>query len=127
MKHAKIKLRDAFKEINRQTGYHYLWSAQKVKSNTTIAVDIENQPLENAIQSVIKGLQLGYELDGKLIIIKEKSKPVANQVIAHVQTGETDATIRQAHAEALFLRAFTYFNLVRLYGMPAALSHSVPM
>ncbi|WP_426791156.1 RagB/SusD family nutrient uptake outer membrane protein [Sphingobacterium sp. WOUb80] len=42
----------------------------------------------------------------------------ANEVIAHVKDGETNGTILQAKAEALFLRAFTYFNLVRLYGRP---------
>lgn len=84
MKHTKISLKDAFKEINKQTGYHYLWSAQKVKSNTTVTVDIKNQPLEKAIQSVIGGLQLGYELDGNLIIIKERHAPAVREIQAPI-------------------------------------------
>lgn len=41
-----------------------------------------------------------------------------NTVLKHVAEGEKDATILQAKAENLFLRAVINFNLVRLYGMP---------
>ncbi len=41
-----------------------------------------------------------------------------NEMLAHVKSEETDPVILQAKAEALFLRALTYFNLVRVYGMP---------
>ncbi|MDF2515907.1 MAG: SusC/RagA family TonB-linked outer membrane protein [Sphingobacterium sp.] len=75
LRQTKITLKDAFKEINKQTGYHYIWSAQQVESNRSITVNIKNQPLREAIQSIIQGLPLTYELDGKLIIIKEQ--PVA--------------------------------------------------
>ncbi|MDR2273693.1 MAG: SusC/RagA family TonB-linked outer membrane protein [Sphingobacterium sp.] len=72
LRKAKLTLKEAFREVNKQTGYHYIWSAQKVQSNKSIAVDINNQPLQQAIQSIIRGLPLTYELDDKLIIIKEQ-------------------------------------------------------
>ncbi len=80
MRHAKISLKDAFKAIHKQTGYHYLWSAQKVKSNTLVSVDIKGQSLESAIESIIGDLNLSYELDGKLIIIKEKKDRSRNPI-----------------------------------------------
>lgn len=41
-----------------------------------------------------------------------------NKILAHVKDGETNPEILQAKGEALFLRAYVYFNLVRLYGRP---------
>lgn len=41
-----------------------------------------------------------------------------NKVLAHVKEGESNPVILQAKAESLFLRAYIYFNLVRLYGKP---------
>ncbi|MGE7774899.1 RagB/SusD family nutrient uptake outer membrane protein [Chitinophaga sp. NPDC101104] len=41
-----------------------------------------------------------------------------NKIIAHVKPGEANPAILQAKGEALFLRAYIYFNLVRLYGKP---------
>jgi hypothetical protein len=40
-----------------------------------------------------------------------------NLIIEHA-SNSTDSIVRQAKAEALFCRAFAYFNLVRLYGFP---------
>lgn len=41
-----------------------------------------------------------------------------NKLLDNVQVDETDPTILQVKAEALFLRAYVYFNLVRLYSRP---------
>lgn len=43
---------------------------------------------------------------------------LVNKILANVKEGETNAVILQAKGEALFLRAYVYFNLVRLYGRP---------
>lgn len=42
----------------------------------------------------------------------------ANLILRNVKVGETNSVIREAKAEALFCRAFAYFNLVRCYGRP---------
>ncbi len=41
-----------------------------------------------------------------------------NKVLANVRPDESNPIILQAKAEALFLRSYVYFNLVRLYGKP---------
>ncbi len=41
-----------------------------------------------------------------------------NKILGHVSDNETNSVILQAKADALFLRAYVYFNLVRLYGKP---------
>lgn len=41
-----------------------------------------------------------------------------NELLDNVPKDETDTVILEAKAEALFMRAFSYFTLVRFYGMP---------
>lgn len=42
----------------------------------------------------------------------------ANKLLDNVRNGEQNPVILQAKAEALFVRAFVYFNLVRFYAKP---------
>jgi hypothetical protein len=42
----------------------------------------------------------------------------ANMVLKNVKFSESDSIIKEAKAEALFCRAFAYFNLARCYGRP---------
>ncbi len=87
LKQARITLKNAFGEISKQTGYHFIWSAQQVKSNTTIGVDIHEKPLESAIKIILKDLNLSYELDGKVIVITET--PNSPQITVRNQEGIT--------------------------------------
>jgi len=41
-----------------------------------------------------------------------------NKILAHIKNDEINPTILQVKAETLFLRAYVYFNMIRLYGMP---------
>ncbi|PRD52005.1 hypothetical protein C5749_17050 [Sphingobacterium gobiense] len=41
-----------------------------------------------------------------------------NKILGRIAPEETNPTILQAKGEALFMRAYVYFNLVRLYGKP---------
>lgn len=41
-----------------------------------------------------------------------------NKILDHVRADEQRAQVLQAKAEALFIRAFVYFNLIRCYGKP---------
>lgn len=78
LKRNRITLKNAFGEISKQTGYHFIWSTQYVRSNTMIDVDIKQKPLESAIGTLLKDLNLTYELDGKVIVIteaKESTEP----------------------------------------------------
>ncbi|WP_158499903.1 SusC/RagA family TonB-linked outer membrane protein [Sphingobacterium paucimobilis] len=89
LKHPRITLKKAFGEISKQTGYHFIWSAQQVKSNTTVAVDIQKKPLESAVKTILADLDLNYEVDGKVIVITE------SRGLSEVQHKEQDGiTVR---------------------------------
>ncbi len=64
-------LKEVFDAINAQTGYDFVWSAKTVRNSTRIRVELRDQPLEKALQQVLKDLPLGYEIVDKTIVIKE--------------------------------------------------------
>lgn len=68
----------------------------------------------NYLNSAEKDLSYSYEYwRGSYNIVL-----LVNKILANVKEAETNAEILQAKGEALFLRAYVYFNLVRLYGRP---------
>lgn len=83
-------VRQVFMAINKQIGYHYVWSARDVDPNTKISVDIVQKPLDQALASILDNLNLSYEIDNKTIVIKERSR---------VSSGNT--TPRSVDIEAL--------------------------
>lgn len=87
------------------------------KGNTIKALDAgtnKNSDLFNYTNSSSKDLSHTYDFwrAGYNTILH------INKVLSHINENETNNLILQAKAEALFLRAYTYFNLVRLYGKP---------
>lgn len=105
MKSSKISLKNAFREINKQTGYNFLWSSQKIDSDIKVAVNIQNQPLEVAVSSIIKGLKLRYEIDDRLIIIKEKKldEDLASSIVLdpNILNKEIVQTFIQVHGRVV--------------------------
>jgi len=85
--------------------------------NTIKALDAavnKNTDVFNYLNSAEKDLSHSYDYwRGSYNIIL-----LINKLLANVKNGETNAEILQAKGEALFLRAYVYFNLVRLYGKP---------
>ncbi|MGK6353185.1 SusC/RagA family TonB-linked outer membrane protein [Parapedobacter sp. DT-150] len=76
----RITLREVFREINRQTGYDYLWSADKVKTSTVVSVKAQDMPLESVLQQVLKDLPLSYTIENKTILIEEREKSITDRV-----------------------------------------------
>ncbi|WP_081643229.1 SusC/RagA family TonB-linked outer membrane protein [Sphingobacterium paucimobilis] len=84
LKAKSTSVRQVFMAINKQTGYHYVWSARDVDPNTKISVDIEQKPLDQALVSILNSLNLSYEIDNKTIVIKEKGRVVSNNTASPV-------------------------------------------
>ncbi|SEN45299.1 TonB-linked outer membrane protein, SusC/RagA family [bacterium A37T11] len=65
-----ISLKDVFSEISKQTGYHFMWSADKIQNNLKLDVSLKNVPLEDALTKVFNGLSLKYTIKDKNILVK---------------------------------------------------------
>ena len=77
LKGDNVSIRQVFKDINRQTGYHYLWSAQDVQPNALVSVNIDRKPLTEALPKILNKFNLTYEIQKKTIVIKERANPTS--------------------------------------------------
>lgn len=76
-----IALKHVFNEINKQTGYNILWSAEKVKSNQKVDVNFNNLPLKEALDKCLEGLSLTYTIEDKIVVIREREKSFIDRFI----------------------------------------------
>src|SRR5690606_4089534 len=67
-------LEEIFKEINRQTGYNFLWSARKIKNTPGIDAHFENMPVTTVLDRILTGLPLTYTIEENTIIIQKKEE-----------------------------------------------------
>lgn len=73
IKQMNISLKEAFREVKKQTGYNFLWAAKNVKDNIQVSGDLKEVPLEEALSQLLNGLPLSYTIEDKTILIKERA------------------------------------------------------
>lgn len=84
LKKSNVSYRAIFQEINRQTGYHYLWSAKHIDPLAKISVSFNNQPLEAALNELTEKYPVSFEVVDNLIKIKDKPLVLHNAHSANV-------------------------------------------
>jgi TonB-linked SusC/RagA family outer membrane protein len=61
-----------FKEIRKQTGYNIIWEPEKLNGNRKIETNFNNADLSDVLNRCLSGTDLGYEIEDKTIVIKQK-------------------------------------------------------
>src|SRR5690606_30265841 len=69
LKASNISYRQVLHEINKQTGYHFLWNGGKVSPKTKIAVDVKESSLPEALEYLESTSGLDFQIDQKVIKI----------------------------------------------------------
>jgi TonB-linked SusC/RagA family outer membrane protein len=66
-------LEKVFKEINRQTGYGFLYNTSLIKGVKRVDLDsVDGVSVERALDLIFKNLPLTYQITGKTIVVREK-------------------------------------------------------
>lgn len=73
-----VSYRKVFQEINRQTGYHYLWTAKGVDPMSKIAVSFNDESIEQVLRKIESSYPLTFEIQDKVIRVKAKPAILAN-------------------------------------------------
>jgi len=70
-----VPLRDVFKSITKQTGYHLFYSPEVVNVLERVSLEVKQQPVDDVLQSLLgnKNLTWVYNEDAIAIRVKEKS------------------------------------------------------
>ncbi|HTI93130.1 MAG TPA: SusC/RagA family TonB-linked outer membrane protein [Puia sp.] len=69
-----------FQEIQRQTGYNFLYSYEDVDRAGTVDVALQNVPLPEAMEAILRDKPLTYAIIEKTVVIKPK--PAAAVIIS---------------------------------------------
>ena len=72
---ANASLFTVLKDIRKQTGYDFYYDQTTIPQNQKVSVSVSNATLDEALSNTLKGLNLIYEIDGKIVTIKTKETP----------------------------------------------------
>lgn len=72
-------LKEVFKELNKQTGYFFIYDKDVLKNAKPVNVSLSDVSLENALTIIFNSQPLRYVLDKNTLIISEGSKRVESQ------------------------------------------------
>ena len=75
-------LQKVFKEIQKQTGYNFLYTYELLEKAGKIDVKVHDATLQTALQQCLQGTYLTYSIVEKTIVIKEKEAATAQQTAA---------------------------------------------
>ncbi|WP_213086870.1 SusC/RagA family TonB-linked outer membrane protein [Chitinophaga agrisoli] len=69
----QLSLQELFRQIERQTGYSFLYEKSIAKDSKPINIDLASAPLPDMLEHYLKDLSLTYKFfDNKIIAVKEK-------------------------------------------------------
>jgi TonB-dependent SusC/RagA subfamily outer membrane receptor len=87
-------LQQTFREIQRQTGYTFLYTKQMVANSPKITVHLNNVSLADALAECLKKQGLDFSIDNKMIILRRKVKAITYAPPTPVQTDTSGGEIR---------------------------------
>ena len=97
-----MRLKQIFREINRQTSMQFFVEDELLKDAGRIDVDIRDKPLEAALKSCLEGLQLEYAIvDHTIVITKAVPRAAAPESIPEMLVITLKGTVTDEHGMPL--------------------------
>ena len=74
-----VPLQKVFKQIQKQTGYDFLYSVELLQQAGKISIDVRNVSVDKALEQCLEGKPLSFSIVERTIVIKPKEEvPVEN-------------------------------------------------
>lgn len=105
-------LKKAFKLIEQQTDYKFVYTDEAMALSKPISLEIKNETLDNVLKLCFSDQPLDYSIDGKMIVIKIAEKQI-RQTLTQLKgrlVGEDGAAIQGATVIALQTNSGTFTN-----------------
>lgn len=67
---SNVPLKKVFKEIQKQTGYDFLYTYEVIQNAGRVSVSVKNVPLQKALDEALEGKRLEYKIMEKTVLIK---------------------------------------------------------
>lgn len=81
LKVKNVDLKAVFREIHKQTNYDFLYVSADLKGTTTIDIELVDQPLRQALESILRSQPIDFEIDKKTVLIRRKKTVIEAKVI----------------------------------------------
>ncbi|RZK24866.1 MAG: SusC/RagA family TonB-linked outer membrane protein, partial [Flavobacterium sp.] len=78
IKKQNITLKEVLKELRAQTDYYFIYNSKEVAENRVVSMNFVNTPIDVVLNSLLKGMSLGYTIEDKIISLKPVKEPQAN-------------------------------------------------
>ncbi len=88
----KVRMEAVMQEIEAQTKYLFA-SQEDVNTHQLVTVNTDNQPLKDALDQMVKGTQIIYEISGSNIILSNKPEDKAIEIKGVVTDSEGEPII----------------------------------
>lgn len=75
-------LEKAFKEIKKQTGYHFIYTRVQLKNTLPITCQVTNSPLKDVLDQCFRNQPLTYTIEDRYIVVLTKPAPVQNTTVS---------------------------------------------
>lgn len=69
-----VSLQKVFKEIQRQSGYDFLYSSELMQQAGKVSINVRNVTLQQALEECLAGKPLVYSIIQKTVVIKSKAE-----------------------------------------------------
>ena len=77
-----VALEKVFKEINRQTGYTFVYTESLLKKSKSVSLHVQNASVEEVLDICFREQPLYYTILNKMVVIKEREIIPARELVA---------------------------------------------
>lgn len=82
LKGNSISLKQAFGQIENQTGYSFFINHKLLKKADPVSISLQNATIGEAMEALLRGQPLTYEIIDKTVILKEKQGVFISDILA---------------------------------------------
>lgn len=86
LKQNNASLESVMKEIRKQSGYDYYYDTKIISKSQKVNISVSDATVEQALENVLKGLPLSFEIEGKTISINKKGPSFLDKIADVVQS-----------------------------------------
>ncbi|HET6995728.1 MAG TPA: TonB-dependent receptor plug domain-containing protein, partial [Chitinophagaceae bacterium] len=76
LKVRNVPLKTVFVELNKQTGYNFLYSDEALSKAAPVSIDVKDESLKNVLALCFQGQPLEYMIENDAIVVKQKPNGV---------------------------------------------------
>lgn len=74
-------IENILKEIRKQSGYSFIYDVKTLSNAQKINISVNDVTVEDALKTTFYGLDLNYEIDGKIVSVKKKEKSLVDKIV----------------------------------------------